>query len=334
MANLTLSPNMGLPVPTVAQDPGPDWATNINASLSIVDQHNHTPGAGVAIPPAGLNINADLPFNNNNLTLARTVRFSIQPSPLGTATDLGCLYVSGVDLYYNDVSGNQIKMTAGGTVNATSSGISSGTATASFVASTLVVNSASNTPANIQCASILLGNNSAGTNYVTLSPPSSLAASYSLVLPLVPATLSFMAIDASGNMSAYAATASGLTGSNLINNINLPGTSVQENGNNLVVSNTNATKSLAIIRGYVNGVGFGNIISGEGFSFTKVSTGVYVMPYTTTLGDVPAATASIETGLGFIQVAPFSNQVQVQTYNTSGTATDMAFSFIVIGQRA
>ena len=51
MANVTLSPNMNLPVPVVGQDPGPDWANNINSSLGILDQHDHTPGKGIQIVP-------------------------------------------------------------------------------------------------------------------------------------------------------------------------------------------------------------------------------------------------------------------------------------------
>ena len=202
MPNYTTSPNMSLLVPTVGVDPGPDWATNLNASLTILDQHNHSPGQGVLINPDGLNINADLPFNNNNATLLRSARFQVQSAPLALASDIGCLYVSGVDLYYNDVNGNQIKMTSGGTVNATSSGISSGTATASFVAGELVVNSAPNTPANIQGASILIGNNVANSNYVTLSAPNALAADETITLPVVPASTQLLSMTSSGNIAA------------------------------------------------------------------------------------------------------------------------------------
>ena len=75
MADVILSPNMNLPVPVVGQDPGPDWANNINASLGILDQHDHSNGEGVPVTPAGLNINTDLPINGNNLTLVNSVRF-------------------------------------------------------------------------------------------------------------------------------------------------------------------------------------------------------------------------------------------------------------------
>ena len=218
MANNFLTPNMGLTVPVPGQEPGPNWANDLNNSLAVIDAHNHAPGSGVQITPNGLNINLDLPLNDNNLISARSLRMQVQPSALAGAADLGCLFVVGVDLYYNDVNGNQIQMTTGGAVNATSSGISSGTASASFVASVLVVNAAANTPANIQGASILLGNNSAGTNYITLAPPNFLASSYQVTLPTLPGAASFLTIDSSGNMGATIATSAGITGSNISSN--------------------------------------------------------------------------------------------------------------------
>jgi hypothetical protein len=202
VANFNLSPNMSLPVPSVGVDPGPDYALNLNSSLLILDQHNHSPGSGVPITPSGLNINADLAFDSNNATFLRSARFVPQLTTLSLPTDIGCVYVSGVDLWYNDVNGNKIKITAGGTVNATSSGITSGTASASFSSGVLVVNAASNTPANIQVGSVLLGNNTAGSKFLTLSPPNAMPSNFTLVLPNIPSVTSIMALDTSGNISA------------------------------------------------------------------------------------------------------------------------------------
>jgi hypothetical protein len=200
--NVTISPNMNLVVPDVGAEIGPLWAQDINASFAIIDQHTHASGSGLQINPAGLNINSDLPFGSNNATLLRSVRFSPQPSPLGLPADIGCLYETGGNLYFNDASGNQIQITKAGSVFASSSGISSGTATASFVSGTLVVNAASLTPANIQGASLLLGNNIASSNYLTLQPPSAMASSFTLTLPNIPSVLSSMTIDSSGNMGS------------------------------------------------------------------------------------------------------------------------------------
>lgn len=199
----TLSPNMNLVLPTIGIDSGLTWEQSVNINSGILDGHNHSIGSGVQINPSGMNINADLPFNGFNAITLRSARFDSQGSPISLAADLDCIYVSGVDLYYNDGNGNQVRLTSGGTVNATSSGISSGTNTASFSSSTLVVDSASNTPANIQVASVLIGNTGvSGSKFITLSPTGTLPANYSLNLPALPAQTNVMTLDTSGNMSS------------------------------------------------------------------------------------------------------------------------------------
>lgn len=190
MPNTTISPNMNLIIPVVGVDPGPDYANNLDASLVLIDQHDHTPGHGVLITPNGLNINLDLPLNDNNITLIRSLRFQSQNAPLSLVTDLSSLYSvtqtgSNGDLWYNDASGNQIQITKTGAVLATISALISGTNEASFVANQLVVNAvqSNGTPANIKAGSILLGNNSPGTNFLTLQPPNAMGSSYNVTLP-------------------------------------------------------------------------------------------------------------------------------------------------------
>lgn len=205
MADTTISPNMLMPVPVVGVDPGPDWATNVNSCLSILDSHNHTTNQGVQITPAGININTDLPMNNNNLITARTVRFQSQGAAPGGAADLGCLVEIGVDLYYIDGAGNVIRITQGGAIvgaTGTITGLPSGTASASYSAGTFVFQSATNTPANIDGGSFIYRNIVANSKGLTLSPPNAMAADYSLTLPALPASTNIMALDTSGNMSA------------------------------------------------------------------------------------------------------------------------------------
>lgn len=205
-----LSPNMKLPISTVGVDSGLAWEQNLNSALTILDSHNHTSGSGVQIPPGGLNINANLPFQGNFATGVGGITFTPQ---LSAPSALNSLYVDGVDLYFLDGNDDSpIQITSGGAVNATSSGIASGTATAAFVSSVLVVNAASNTPANIQAASILMGNNSAGSKYLTLAPPAAMAADYGLVLPALPASaISILQLDTAGNITVSA----GVTGSQI-----------------------------------------------------------------------------------------------------------------------
>lgn len=185
MPNFILTPNMELPSPVVGVDPGPDYADNIDACLTLIDQHNHSPGYGVLITPDGLDINLDLPFNGNNATQLRSTRFNVQSSQLTQPTDINELYDFQGNLFFIDNSGNQIQITSNGAVNATSSNIQSGTNRASFIANQLVVqqNYTNNTPANVVGASFLFGNNVSNSNYLTLQPPSAMSASYSVTLP-------------------------------------------------------------------------------------------------------------------------------------------------------
>ncbi len=204
MPNTIISPNMNMPVPVVGVDPGEDWATNVNACLSVVDSHSHVPGQGVAINPGAIDINADLPFNNFNATTLRSTRFQPQGIPLADPTDLGCLYTSGVDLYYNDVNGNQIRMTQSGTVTGstgTITGLPSGTASASYAAGTFTFQSATNTPAAMSLGPTRIAQQVAGGFGVTLSASASQASDYSLTFPVsLPSASSFLRSDTSGNL--------------------------------------------------------------------------------------------------------------------------------------
>lgn len=217
MSDVVISPNMNLPVPIVDVDPGPDWANNVNACLGILDQHNHSPGQGVQITTNGININADLALNSNNLTLVNSVRFNNLLSTLsGVAPNLGVIYQATNNLYFNDGVGNVVQLTKAGSVNATSSGISSGTATASFSGGVLVVDANVNTPANVQGASFLFGNNISGSNYLTLQPPNAMGSSYSVTLPPPNSTgtTAFLTYDTSNNIGVLTGNG-GITGANI-----------------------------------------------------------------------------------------------------------------------
>lgn len=209
MPNVVLSPNMSMPVPVVGVDPGPDWANNINASLGILDQHDHTPGRGLQITPDGMNINTDLPFNDNNLTTVKTVNFAAQGAPLaGLSPNLGAVYIAGNELYYNDEAGNVVQITNNGTVNAGAgsiSGLPSGTASVSYVSGngTYVFQSATATPGNLDGGSIIIREVAANAKGITLSSVTGLAADYTLTLPSGLPSTSGQAIisDTSGNLT-------------------------------------------------------------------------------------------------------------------------------------
>lgn len=202
----TLTPNMSLPVPGVGTESGPQYATDINSCLSIVDAHDHTPGSGVQITPSAIDINADLLLNGNNLTTARSLRLSAQSAVLNLATDLGCLYEVGVDLYYNDGLGNHVRITQSGAVSGTPGSISNlvAPASASYSAGskTFTWQSDALTPANLDAGSVIIRNVLASSEGVTVSVPSPLAASYTMTLPTAPPASTLpMSMSSSGAIS-------------------------------------------------------------------------------------------------------------------------------------
>lgn len=217
-AQVNISPNMSLPIPIPGVTPGPTWASNINSSFLLIDQHNHSAGEGVQIQPNGLNINSDLTFGGNNATHLRTTRFTPQSGPItNTGADVGELYVSGNEIYYNDVSGgHQVKITTNGSVNAGAgsiTGLPSGTASASYSAGTFTWQSATSTAANMDFRSAILRNSTASSKGLTLNPPAAMGADITETLPTIPAGLSFMTMSSAGNMGTGISTTGGITGS-------------------------------------------------------------------------------------------------------------------------
>ena len=207
MADFNNSINMTLPIPTVSVAPGPLWATLLDSCLTIIDGHSHVAGSGVPITPSALNINSDLTMGSNNLTDARTIRFTSQVAALATATDLGCLYEVADDLYYNDGSGNQIRLTQSGSIVGTAgsiTGLPSGTASASYVSisSKFAWQSATNTAADMDMGAAIMRNISPNSTYaLTLQPPASLGSNYSITLPSLPASTRIVSLNASGALA-------------------------------------------------------------------------------------------------------------------------------------
>ena len=126
MATFTITPNMSLTNPTPSTgvtgsgEPGPLYATDISGDLVLIDAHDHSSGKGVQITPQGLNINADLAFNQNNALTLRSARFTSQPSGLIGVGDVSSIYVRLGDLWYNNSAGTPVQVTAGGAISSPS----------------------------------------------------------------------------------------------------------------------------------------------------------------------------------------------------------------------
>jgi hypothetical protein len=111
---------MGLTVPLV-NDPSPAYVDAIAASFEVLDAHNHASG-GAPVPVAGLNINANLPFNDHSATLLRSVRFAVQASLLSASVDNNSLFVYGGDLYFLDGNNYLAQLTVAGQTLGAASG--------------------------------------------------------------------------------------------------------------------------------------------------------------------------------------------------------------------
>lgn len=235
MSGESISPNMSLVLPGVGVTTGPQYAQDLNDSLNIIDQHDHSPGSGVPITPTGLNINQDLSFINNNAINLRSARFTAQPAILSLPADLGSLYVTGVDLYYNDISGNQIQLTQNGGVAGTPGSIANlvSPASAAYVSGsqTFVWQSNINTPANMDFASAILRNLSANSKGLTLAPPAAMALDYTITLPALPASDKILTISNTGAVSAT---------------LGVDNSTLEISGNNIQVKNNGITTAKII----------------------------------------------------------------------------------------
>lgn len=194
---------MNLPIPVVSVDPGPDWGTNVNSSLTTIDQHDHTSGLGRPITQSAISLTGNLSINNYSLTNVTSTVFSSQVSSLST---LDTIYVVGNELYYNDGIGNVVPITHNGNVNAGAGSITGlvSPASASYqsVGGTFVFQSNTSTPANIDGASFIVRQQTASAVGITISSPSGLASPYTITLPTVtPSAQALVSMSTSGALS-------------------------------------------------------------------------------------------------------------------------------------
>jgi len=222
MAN-TISPNMNLVVPSVGSENGPTYAFDVNTSLTLIDQHDHSPGKGVQITPAGMNINVALNFNNNLATNLKAIQLDNQSGPNTTPGTISVAPNGGTgvgDLYYTDYSGATFPLTQNGAVVAiaTIEGITWASGTFSF---TDAQGGANTTPASLDAGSVTVRPtiaNAQSLNYgITIGPPSGITSAYNFTLPANTATNSFLTFQ-SGVVSATIPVANGITAGNIANN--------------------------------------------------------------------------------------------------------------------
>lgn len=194
------------------------WGVALNASLTLIEQHDHTLGKGVQVPSAGIGINADLSFASFALKFAKTITFT----EIAAAAVVGyadALFVDSAthNLFFRNSGGANVQITSGSTLNISIVGgiggdYASVNALFSYDDATrryLAQQEGSPRPwagfatADVDIYEKALIAGSPASNKVTLKSPHLLAASYSVTwLAALPASQTLMQIDTSGNLLA------------------------------------------------------------------------------------------------------------------------------------
>lgn len=264
----TISPNMNLILPTVGQEPGPTYAFDQNTSFTLIDQHDHSPGRGVPITSAGLNIDTDLSMNDHSLINVESIVFTNQTEPLTTVNSVSTGAGSGTgisDLFFTDGTGTSIQITKSGIVNVTAASIPGESYSSGTFIWTQTQSGLPTTPANFDIGSITLRPNIAATAFgVTLTPPAAISSAFNVALPIPPAVTSFLQIDSSGNMSATIPTNQGITGTNIAN---------QTITASKIANNTITTNQISLTAGITKGQLAADVLEWDHQAVTTASAG-------------------------------------------------------------
>jgi hypothetical protein len=119
---------MNLPTSTPGVTSPYQTDVNNQTAFGLIDSHNHTSGKGVPIPPAGININAPLPFNGNPSTFIGYV--GLVDAGAGPSIPI-TLWNDGTNFWVEDGLGNKIELTCNGGICVSIGGDAGGSLTIS-----------------------------------------------------------------------------------------------------------------------------------------------------------------------------------------------------------
>ena len=270
------SPNMSIIYPDDHTDPD-TWGLVLNTIFgTTIDQHNHTTGAGVPIPSAALQINADVAWSFAGTNFAITGLKTASFAEVAAATISGysdALFVNSSDhnLYFRNNVGANVQITSGNTLNVSIVGgiggdYSSVSALESYVDSTRTymfqqeVVALARAWAGIQTGDIQLYEKASGiSNNITLKSPHALGASYTLTLPgSLPIQAQPMQVSNSGVVT-FSGTFSTTTQfiaqvfrNNVVDPINIPAAMADNGGNQRVLGSGVTGTSLATVAWELN----------------------------------------------------------------------------------
>lgn len=225
-------PNLSIVLPTLDGDTGV-WDDGLNAALTLIDAHNHSPGLGARVPTTGIGINADLTFAGYGATNVGRVAFT---AVAALTTGSKAIFVSSVDneLYWRTSAGTNVKLTNGTSINTTLvGGIVGDYTTVGAVVAYDDANDAytfkQETPfawARIACGGVRVYEyNTTESVYTGLKPAAALASSYDITLPVAaPGSTSVVLMDSSGVLTVSNTIPNAMTFSTSISTPTIAGT--------------------------------------------------------------------------------------------------------------
>jgi hypothetical protein len=181
--------NLDLPDVTTV---GPEYVTKNTEAFEQIDSHNHTSGNGVQIPISGILIDEDLNLGAKNLTNTRSTRLEDQSAVLSDTADKTCVYFVNGNLHINNENGTSVQITEGTGINLSSVGTIGGdygqpgilaSATYSDTTKTYSWTQSSGVTAKMAVGDILLFENIASANPVTIKSPTSLGSPVIVTMP-------------------------------------------------------------------------------------------------------------------------------------------------------
>ena len=107
---------MDLILPTPSITIGPTWASNINTALELVDSHDHSTGKGAKVKPNGLDINANLDVQTNQILNAAAAQLYDQSVTLTGPTNTFKIHSVLGNLYFTNSAGTAVQITSAGAI--------------------------------------------------------------------------------------------------------------------------------------------------------------------------------------------------------------------------
>lgn len=195
--------DLGIDLPTPGGDTG-TWGTDLNTELQkVIDAVE-----GGTLVSVGLTVDDSIPMAGYSITDAGAYYFRNKSSAHTTAS---CIYLRDGDLYCNDSSGNEIRITASGSINASGvagiggdyGGANPAAATYNDANSKFVFVSDPNVPASVEHGSIRLQRTGeTSPNAITIQGPVSLGSAYTITLfSALPASTSILTISSAGQVA-------------------------------------------------------------------------------------------------------------------------------------